>query len=43
MTKPILVIDSHEWTGEDDYVEVEIIPAAIGLLGLAMLQIGNLI
>lgn len=31
--------DSHAWTGEEDYVEVEAMPIVIVLGGLAMLII----
>jgi hypothetical protein len=35
--------DSHAWTGEKDYVEVEALPVAIILGGLAMLIIALLV
>jgi len=36
-------IDSHIWTGEEDYVEVEILSVALALGALAFLLIGLLL
>lgn len=36
MVKPVVIYDSHAWTGEEDYVEVEALTVVIVLGGLAM-------
>ena len=43
MNRPSEMYDSHAWTGEEDYVEVEAIPATLLFGGLAMLLVGLLI
>jgi hypothetical protein len=43
MAKPVVTYDSHAWTGDEDYVEVEALPVVLFLGGLAMLIAAMLI
>lgn len=40
MPRTIEGYDSHAWTGEDDFVEIKVMPIAIIGGGLVMLLIG---
>jgi hypothetical protein len=40
MQDSIKSYDAHTWTGEDDFVEIEILPVVMISGGLAMLIIG---